>query len=151
MRAVDLGLVGDAFRAAVDFEAAFPSVVFTSGKRTLEAQANAMAQNCMLASDFIRRTYVSSPLILRLAEWTEGLTRPTTKTALYAGILAILKAAAPIELARLSRHLIAEAFDCEPATVSASARAWLIARAAQCGGRVIFKEAGIERVHWQAA
>src|SRR6185503_21125015 len=56
----DLGLVDYAQEAADELQAEFPDVVFTSGRRTVSQQANAMAGNVVQNRNWIAETYVAS-------------------------------------------------------------------------------------------
>jgi hypothetical protein len=149
MKAADLGLVGVAAEVAADFEVAFPDAVFTSGRRSVAEQAEAMACNVVLNRAWIRETYVPSRVSAACQTWVDTVPQPVNHANIAAGLARVLSGFSDAELARLSLHMGGGAFDVSPATVSDEAQAWLVARAAKEGGRVLFREGGLRRVHAQ--
>jgi hypothetical protein len=139
---------------ARDFVATFPSVQFISGLRTIESQAQAMAADIMQSKTFIRDTYIASPIIVLMTDAVDALTTPLTQDAVEQCLWQVMQGAAPEDLLHVSKHLpgedsLSHAFDCLPASVSDNARIWLQSRVVRSGGRVLFTESGLDRVHVQ--
>lgn len=150
MKAKDLGLTGVAAEVAEDFERAFPDCVFTSGRRTVAEQAEAMACNVVLNSQWIRETYVPSRVSAACQEWVDELTHPLYHANIAAGLARVLSGFSDAELGRLSLHMSGGAFDVKPDSVGTAAEQWLTDRAVKEGGRFLLREGGLRRYHWQA-
>jgi hypothetical protein len=148
LKASELGLVGAALQAALDFEATFPSASFTSGRRSLEDQARAMAQNVWLNEKWIAQTYLQSPASTACQLWVDDVTKPVTAEQIEVGLLSVLEQFNPMQLAHLSKHLSGEAFDVQPCDDNAQ-KIWLYVRAARLGGKFLEKEGGLTRWHLQ--
>ena len=78
-----LNLTTTASTAAYALKKAHPSVTFTSGRRSKEDQARAMASNVVTNRKWIEQTYVSSPLRTKCQEWVDN--NPTKKTPANTG------------------------------------------------------------------
>lgn len=90
-----------------------PDVVFTSGRRNLLEQAQAMAKNIVIGQrrDWIRKTYLHGyPLQSWIDEHPEAVTVVDVTDGLY-GVM--LNMDTPF-LARLSKHFTGDAFDVQP-------------------------------------
>lgn len=140
------GLIPPVDQVAADFQLAFPAAVINSGLRSLDEQASAMAADIVLNRQFIAETYLHGA---KLQLWVDANPDAVTQASIALGLLSVLNQLSPAELRLISRHLTGEAFDVLPATVTTDAKAWLIARAAELGGRVLFSEGGLPRVHFQ--
>lgn len=108
---LDLNLIATA--GAHELYRQCPWVLFTSGRRTLEKQAHAMACNVAVRRDFIARTYISCGEELQLVvnrnpEWV-------TVEQLEHGLFAYMRdEMKPERLAQLSYHMTGDAFDVLP-------------------------------------
>lgn len=115
MRAADLNLIEPALSAAMALERRFPSLVFTSGRRDIEAQARAMAQNVAEAGNgWISRTYRPSSAITALEDAVDTLPQGSPETDYYGALYEALEAMTPEELTHVSAHLGGLAFDIKP-------------------------------------
>lgn len=138
------------------FLAAHPDAVLTSGRRTVGAQAEAMAENVSIKPNWIRDTYLSSPLSVAMQSHVQAL-MPADRTPenLANGFAAIMNLALPDELRRLSWHLDGSAFDVAPDGDQAKldTLAGLLATAVASGatGKLLTKEGGLVRTHVQVA
>jgi len=92
-------------------QAECPWVVFTSGRRDLESQARAMAENSRHDRRWIEKTYRSAQ---RLQRWL--LDHPDAQTIEHMrdGLYQVLLAMSDAETASISRHLTGDAFDVRP-------------------------------------
>ena len=113
-----LDLAANAQAAAQTLCNAHPTVVFTSGRRTVEEQASAMASNIVASSNrnWIADTYAQSDERDALQTWVDEHTEATTQTAIAAGLLAIMNQWTDAQRRRISRHLSGQAFDIQPTT-----------------------------------
>ncbi len=114
MKLSELGLTGNALLAATEFEAKFHDAFFESGKRSLESQASAMADNVYRAGfSWIKDTYSPSPVRDECQVWVD-YHQPTTTLSIAAGLLSVMSRFSAEELSHLSKHLSGEAFDVKP-------------------------------------
>ncbi|MDE2022073.1 MAG: hypothetical protein KGI71_04180 [Patescibacteria group bacterium] len=97
-----------AARALLD---AHPTVRFTSGRRDLWAQAQAMAVNTMLNRHWIGQTYLRGTT---LQTWVDQQPAVVTLDQLTVGLYDQLCAWRQADLDTLSRHLGGDAFDVSP-------------------------------------
>ena len=116
-----LDLAPAACRGAYLLKQVFPAVVFTSGKRGVADQARAMASNVVHNRLWIEQTYKYSPLRVRCQDWVNANPGKTSATDIAKGLLAVLQAAPPAELAAFSLHLAGMAFDVQPMSQNAAA------------------------------
>src|SRR5690349_13272989 len=117
-----LGLVGYALDGARHLSASFPALVFTSGRRTANEQARAMAQNIAQSGSrtWIADTYKASPISLACQRWVNGNPKATTAAQLEAGLLAVFATIDEVALETLSQHMTGRAFDVQPFCVPLS-------------------------------
>jgi hypothetical protein len=110
-----LNLREPAATAARLLRKAHPSVVFTSGRRDLRAQARAMAQNVSKAGrDWIAKTYKPSAARAALIAWLESHPHIRYWGPMAQGFVGVLMKLPPDEVAKISRHLGGLAFDVSP-------------------------------------
>lgn len=107
--------------AAYILKLAHPSVRFTSGRRSLEDQARAMAANVMRNRKWIEQTYRPSVVRDQCQVWIDDNPDQKSAKALETGLLAVLRKAPDEELSRFSKHLSGEAFDVQPIDQDADA------------------------------
>lgn len=105
--------------AAYALKRAHPAVTFTSGRRSKQDQARAMASNVVRNRRWIAQTYLASPLCTRCQDWVDAHPERTTWQEIQAGLLSVLDRASDAELAKFSFHLAGMAFDVLPVTVDA--------------------------------
>lgn len=114
----DLDLVPYAKQAAIKLQSDFPEVVFTSGRRNVTQQANAMAGNIVLKRNWIANTYVASKERDDLQAWVDANPTATTAEAIAAGLAGIMSNWTDDQKSRFSRHFSGQAFDVHPVTGS---------------------------------
>ena len=116
-----LQLNANAQNAAVVLRAAFPQVVFTSGRRSLRDQVLAMASNVIKDRAFIVRTYKPSPICSGCQQWIDAHPQATLVEQIAAGLLSVFQAAPESEVMAFSKHLTGDAFDIQPVEADADA------------------------------
>lgn len=141
---------------AMDFLGRFPAAVFTSGRRDIADQAEAMAANVVLNRNWIRETYRVSPLSTACQNHVNLLGPHLTQEDLANGFRAIMLLADLGELRALSWHLAGDAFDVQPTTELQEHADYLrqlaAARISDGGaGKVLTTEGGLVRCHCQVA
>lgn len=154
MKAADLGLIGEALRAATDFERVFPWCEFTDGARDLPTQALRMAKNVVAGGrSWIERTYLPSDASRACQAWVDANPSATSVTAIADGLVRALTGMDDEQLSHLSLHLIRLAFDVRPVPPPRGSMPalWLKSRAISVGGRFLVREGGLWRWHWQTA
>jgi hypothetical protein len=109
-----LDLSPTARKAAEHLRSRYPSVQITSGRRSREDQARAMARNVQFQRDFIAAGYRDSSVKRACQDWVEANPEAITEGDLAAGLLAILQAFDTPALAKLSKHFTGDAFDVKP-------------------------------------
>jgi hypothetical protein len=108
-----LNLNGPMTDLAYELRDRYPTIRFTSGRRSIASQARAMAANVVQQRQWIAQTYRSSPLRDALQQWVDS--HPgSTAAQIEAGLTAIFAAASPADVASFSRHLSGDAFDVQP-------------------------------------
>lgn len=152
MKVEELGLTGMALAAAQEFSDDFPDADYTSGRRGLEAQAHAVAEDVLLDRDFVKNTYREGVVKDAVQAWIENATQPLTQDRLAAGILAVLQTFSDDDLAHFSIHLSGEAFDVRPVFTPRGLlmKARLYELATIYGGKFLEHEGKLIRWHWQA-
>ena len=100
--------------AAYALKKAHPSVVFTSGFRTKEDQARAMAGNVVSNRSWIKDTYIQSTARDKCQKWVDDHKDKKTKDEIAVGLESVMDDLTATELARLSKHLSGDAFDVQP-------------------------------------
>ena len=116
-----LDLAETARKAAYALKKAHPSVEFTSGRRTKEDQARAMASNVVKNRKWIEQTYVSSALRTKCQQWVDNNPEKKTQEEIASGLLSVLNEATDADLGKFSKHLSGEAFDVQPVETGAEA------------------------------
>ena len=109
-----LDLAATARTAAYALKKAHPAVEFTSGRRSKEDQARAMAGNVVDNRKWIEQTYASSSLRTRCQEWVDANTDKTTQAQIAAGLVSVFNTVTDADLGKFSKHLSGEAFDVQP-------------------------------------
>ncbi len=118
-----LGLQGYVQTAADQLVAAHPEVQFTSGRRSVQSQANAMASNIIASNNrnWIASTYASSAERTQLQNWVDSNPQATTVSAIETGLSGIMSRWSDAQKVRISRHLSGEAFDVRPTNTNRAA------------------------------
>lgn len=114
MKAAQLGLIGPAKSGALALEALFPGIEFTSGRRGVEDQARAMAQNLVLNRKWIAETYRSTAESRALQAAVDKAAGIRTAAQLQALLVSTMKGWNDLQRSRLSKHFSGEAFDVRP-------------------------------------
>lgn len=143
-----LNLAETARKAAYALKKAHPSVNFTSGRRTKDDQARAMAGNVVSNRKWIEQTYAKSQLRTDCQKWVDDNPDKKTQSEISEGLLVVLNAADEIELAKFSKHLSGEAFDVQPVDVDAESIKKTI-RGLEGLSKFLDKEGGLVRWHAQ--
>ena len=104
--------------AAIKLQAAFPDVVFTSGRRSIEKQAQMMSRNMVKAPEgplkWLTNTYIYSDPLYHVLN--DGSVNLASQVGIEAKLLDTMLAMDTINLLRISRHLTGDAFDIDPIT-----------------------------------
>ena len=143
-----LQLAPKARAAAYALKQAHPSITFTSGRRSTQDQARAMAGNVMKNRRWIEQTYRPSAVRAKCQEWVDTHRDQKTKAEIARGLLAVLDTFAAGALGRFSRHLSGNAFDVQPVEEGAEAIKASI-RALPDLDKFLEKEGGLVRWHAQ--
>lgn len=113
----DLDLSGAAKTGAESLETQFgKSIIFTSGRRTVESQSKVMAQNIVRTANrkWIAITYAASPERNELQDWVDQNPQATQVAQIEAGLRTIMENWSDSQRVRLSRHFAGLAFDMVP-------------------------------------
>jgi hypothetical protein len=109
-----LALEGAAFRAAVSLRDAFPSVKFTSGRRTRHDQARAMAARIVVDFQHVGHTYKPNDVTRAVQSWVNAQRGIRTEAGFVAGLLRLFGRFDDGAMMQLSRHFSGRAFDIQP-------------------------------------
>jgi hypothetical protein len=109
-----LNLAETARAAAYALKAKHPNVIFTSGRRTKQEQAAAMAGNVVRDRQWIKKTYFQSKVSDECQKWVDDHPEALTKQALETGILEVLDRYSESQLSVLTKHIAGLAFDIQP-------------------------------------
>jgi len=110
----DLDLVDFAADAARILLQAHPEVQFTSGRRTADEQASAMAANVLRNRKWIAQTYVETAEREALQNWIDSHPETRTQAAIAAGLKSIMSGWSDDQKTRVSLHFCGHAFDVQP-------------------------------------
>jgi len=143
-----LNLRGAARTAAYALKKGHPSVTFTSGRRTKEDQARAMASNVVQNRKWIGQTYKPGIVSKGCQAWVDSHPEAKTKEQVAAGLLSVMNAATDTDLGKLSKHLSGDAFDVQPVQTNAEAIKKTIRGLAGID-KFLDKEGGLVRWHAQ--
>jgi len=109
-----MGLLGTACIAANEIKKAIPSVVFTSGKRDMREQADAMATNIVKQRSWVSATYMRSYASDMCQQWVERNPKSKTRQEISDGLFSVLQTMTYTQLGALSKHLCGLAYDIRP-------------------------------------
>ena len=143
-----LNLAATARKAAYALKKAHPSVKFTSGRRSKEDQARAMASNVVSNRKWIEQTYANSTLRKKCQDWVDKNPDKKTQTDIAEGLLSVFNAETDADLGKFSKHLSGEAFDVQPVEKDAEAIKKTIQGLAGLG-KFLDTEGGLVRWHAQ--
>lgn len=111
----ELDLAASAKAAAQNLQQQFPNdVKFTSGRRSIERQAAAMAPNVVKNRKWIEQTYKASPQRTALQKWVDDHPAATTVAAIAAGLESVMNSWTEAQQRNFSRHITGDAFDVQP-------------------------------------
>ena len=127
------------------------STVFTSGRRSVSAQASAMAANVVKKRDFIKLTYKASTLRTALQNWVDSHPEAVTQQQIADGLMSVFNAASAADVAAFSKHLGGDAFDVKPVDGAVGNSIYNSLKGLQNSGlgRFIDNEGGLRRWHFQ--
>jgi hypothetical protein len=116
-----LDLAPKAKAGAEALRIAYPTVRFTSGKRSVAEQADAMAYNIIASKNrkWIENTYTNYAARRALQAWIDENPDATTLDAIKNGLTTVMQGLSGKKLAALSKHLTGEAFDVQPVETGA--------------------------------
>ena len=147
-----LQLSGIARDGAYALKRQFPSIRFTSGRRSLAAQADAMAGNIVHRRHYIAHTYDKHSrghrVHVALQKWVDQHPEAKTRAEISAGLLGVLRSFPYEEAQHVSMHCAGLAFDVHPVAAHGAAIKQAMDR---LPGRTRFlqKEDGLEIWHVQ--
>jgi hypothetical protein len=111
----DLGLGTSAKAAAEMLLKQFPEdVKFTSGRRSISAQAAAMAPNIVKNRKWVEQTYKNTPQRAALQKWVDDHPAATSAAAITTGLEGIFTSWTEAQQRNFSRHITGDAFDVQP-------------------------------------
>lgn len=111
----DLNLAASAKAAAENLLGQFPNdVKFTSGRRSIEQQASAMAPNVVKNRKWIEQTYKASPQRTALQSWVDNNPNATSAAAIATGLQSVMNSWTEEQKRNFSRHITGDAFDVQP-------------------------------------
>ena len=119
IESLDLGEI--ARKAAYELKKAHPSIKFTSGRRTKDQQAEAMASNVMSNRKWIEQTYSSSAARTKCQEWIDKNPDKKTHAEIKKGLVSVFSTFTDADLGKFSKHLSGDAFDVQPVSKNAEA------------------------------
>lgn len=140
----------------------FPDLEVTSGVRSRQSQASAMASNCIANPKWIAETYLSSPASVACQAAVDSVygvvAEVVTIANLTTALIGVLSVLSSEELRKLSWHCSGDAFDLKPvagdegAQIKDKVRSLLGQRITNGGhGKFLDSEGGLLRWHVQVA
>ncbi len=106
-----LNLADIAKKAAYALKKNHPDVIFTSGRRSIQEQAQAMAANVIQNRQWIEQTYASSSIRDACQTWVNDHSEKQTKDEIAQGLAELLSRYTDEQLGSLSKHISGMAFD----------------------------------------
>lgn len=143
----NLDLVDFAKAAADELLAKHPEVVFTSGRRTVAQQANAMAQNVAKNRTWIQETYKDTPRRAALQKWINNHPEAKTVKAISAGLESVMNTWTEAQQFSFSRHIGGKAFDVKPVAGAAGVKIKKTIKSLPNLRTFLEKEGGLVRWH----
>jgi hypothetical protein len=116
----ELDLASHARAAAEALRAKHPQIVFTSGRRSSQQQAHAMAGNVVANRRWIEQTYAKTAQRAELQSWVNSHPGAKTAAAIEAGLAGVMAHWSDTQKRTLSQHFSGEAFDMQPVPGQAS-------------------------------
>jgi hypothetical protein len=116
-----LNLAATARTAAYLLKKTHPSIRFTSGRRSKEDQARAMAGNVVKNRKWIEETYRKTDISAKCQKWVDDNPDKATRAEVQEGLLSVFNSVTSAELGQMSRHLSGDAFDVQPVEDNADA------------------------------
>lgn len=111
----ELDRAASAKAGAQKLQQQFPNdVKFTSGRRSIEEQASAMAPNVVSNRKWIEQTYKASPERTALQKWVDHNPAATTAIVIAKGLEETMKSWTEAQQRSFSRHITGDAFDVKP-------------------------------------
>ena len=115
-RLIDKLQLSSTARAAAEIlNSQFPgNIYFTSGRRSIEKQARAMAPNVVANRQWIEQTYKNTPQRHALQEWVDNNPQANTTESIAVGLKSVMYGWTEEEKTGFSRHITGNAFDIKP-------------------------------------
>jgi hypothetical protein len=131
-------------------------LVLTSGRRSVQQQAHAMATNVVLKHDWIGKTYAANAVSEACQKWVNDNRQAASKVDTCSqGLLSVLDSFDDKDLRHLSWHLSGDAFDCDPDGDDDHLKLLhhILAECVAAGaeGTLLTEEGGLVRWHVQVA
>lgn len=144
----ELNLIEPALTGANKLKEAHPDdVVFLSGRRTVAAQAKAMADNVLLNRKWIEETYALSNPRTALQKWVDDNPEAVTASAIATGLAGVMAAWSDSDKLKISRHLAGLAFDVKPVAGATGTAIKTTIRGLPNLRKFLEKEGGLVRWH----
>lgn len=143
-----LGLADTAKKAAYSLKKQQPTVSFTSGKRTKQDQARAMASNVLLNRKWIEETYAKSNVRNDCQKWIDENSEKKTAEEIEIGLIEVLNKYTDEQLGVFSKHISGMAFDIQPVDEGADKMKQTI-KGLEGLDKFLEKEGGLTRWHAQ--
>lgn len=147
IEALDLAEV--AKTAACALKKKHPSVSFTSGRRSKEDQASAMAGNVVSNRKWIEETYSETTLSKACQKWVDDNPQKKTKAEIAAGLLTVLNPYSEEQIKVLTFHVCGKVFDVQPVEEGADEIKKTLKELTEGKGKFLEKEGGLVRWHAQ--
>jgi hypothetical protein len=133
---------------AKELKTKHPDISFTSGRRDVASQAQAMAINIVTSKDRKWIEHVPYTAAGTLQKWVDNNPKATTVAAIAKGLEDTMNGMSETDRGKVSKHLTGEAFDVQPQVKDADAIKKDI-RALSGLSKFLEKEAGLDRWHAQ--
>ena len=144
-----LDLADAAKQAAYALKKKHPTVTFTSGRRTKQDQARAMAGNVVKNRKWIEETYSKSGVRDACQKWIDDHPDSKTRDEIEKGLVEILNKYSNAQLGVFSKHISGMAFDVQPVAQNADAIKKTLRELTDKKGKFLDKEGGLVRWHAQ--
>lgn len=146
-----LNLAPKAKGIAEAFARAHPSARFTSGRRGVDDQARAMAQNVQRNARWIEQTYKATAESRALQKAVDADPHHMLAADIAARLVAVMRPWTDEQRARVSKHFSGEAFDVQPREDEEGRRQLETLRrlSAEAGAKFLEHEGGLVRWHVQ--
>lgn len=109
-----LHLEPDVAQKALELKQKAAGVMFTSGRRSIEDQARAMAGNLAKDRGWMTKTYAASDTKRQLQSWLDDHPEATSRGDIADGLASVFHSLPAAQASRFSEHMTGRAFDIQP-------------------------------------